>query len=99
MINYQVKKRLSGTEANLKAYLYFLHAMDKKGMIEIWEYSQSYKSRGESNFYGISLEINLNVKNLWVTITVEGYHVSIFMVLSSHGHWVRSLANVMFWYL
>jgi hypothetical protein len=29
--------RLSGPEANLKAYLYFLNAMYKKGMIEIWE--------------------------------------------------------------
>jgi hypothetical protein len=29
--------RLSGTKANLKAYLYWLHAMNKKGMIEILE--------------------------------------------------------------
>jgi hypothetical protein len=29
--------RLSGTEVNLKAYLYFLNAMYKKEMIEIWE--------------------------------------------------------------
>jgi hypothetical protein len=37
MANYRVKMRLSGTEANLKAYLYFLHTMDQKGIIEIWE--------------------------------------------------------------
>jgi hypothetical protein len=35
--------RLSGTEADLKAYLYLLHVMDKKGMIEILEECQSYK--------------------------------------------------------
>jgi hypothetical protein len=37
MINRRVKMRLSGIEANLKAYLYLLNAMDKKRMIEIWQ--------------------------------------------------------------
>ena len=37
MTNHRIKMRLSGTEADLKAYLYLLHSMDKKGLIEILE--------------------------------------------------------------
>ncbi len=62
MTNHRVKMRLSGTEADLKAYLYLLHAMDKKGLIEILEESQPYKNRGESKFHRVYLEINLNME-------------------------------------
>ncbi len=44
MTNHRIKMRLSGTEADLKAYLYLLRAMDTKGMIEILEESQPYKN-------------------------------------------------------
>jgi hypothetical protein len=53
--------RLSGTEADLKAYLYLLHAMDSKGLIEILEESQAYPNRGESKIYRLYLEVNLNI--------------------------------------
>jgi hypothetical protein len=53
--------RLSGTEADLKAYLYLLRAMDTKGLIEILEESQPYKNRGESKMYRVYLEVNLNM--------------------------------------
>jgi hypothetical protein len=54
--------RLSGTEADLKAYLYLLHAMDKKGLIEILEESEPYKNRGESKMFRVYLEVNLNME-------------------------------------
>ena len=44
MTNHRIKMQLSGTEADLKAYLYLLRAMDTKGMIEILEESQPYKN-------------------------------------------------------
>jgi hypothetical protein len=61
MTNHRIKMRLSGTEADLKAYLYLLHAMDKKGLIEILEESTPYKNRGESKMFRIYLEVNLNM--------------------------------------
>jgi hypothetical protein len=54
--------RLSGTESDLKAYLYLLHAMDKKGLIEILEESAPYKNRGESKMFRVYLEVNLNME-------------------------------------
>ncbi len=60
-MNHRIKMRLSGTEADLKAYLYLLHAMDKKGLIEILEESDPYKNRGESKMYRVYLEVNLNM--------------------------------------
>jgi hypothetical protein len=54
--------RLSGTEADLKAYLYLLHAMENKGLIEILEESSPYKNRGESKLYRVYLELNLNME-------------------------------------
>lgn len=60
-MNHRIKMRLSGTEADLKAYLYLLHAMDKKGLIEILEESQPYKNRGESKIHRVYLEVNLNI--------------------------------------
>jgi hypothetical protein len=53
--------RLSGTDADLKAYLYLLRAMDKKGLIEILEESTPYKNRGDSKMYRVYLEVNLNM--------------------------------------
>lgn len=53
--------RLSGTETDLKAYLYLLRAMDTKGLIEILEKSQPYKNRGDSKMYRVYLEVNLNM--------------------------------------
>jgi hypothetical protein len=61
MTNHRIKMRLSGTEADLKAYLYLLRAMDTKGLIEILEESQPYKNRGESKMYRVYLEVNLNM--------------------------------------
>jgi hypothetical protein len=61
MTNHRIKMRLSGTEADLKAYLYLLHAMDKKGLIEILEESAPYKNRGESKIFRVYLEVNLNM--------------------------------------
>ncbi len=61
MSNHRIKMRLQGTEDDLKAYLYLLHAMDRKGLIEILEESQPYKNRGESKFLRCYLEINLNI--------------------------------------
>lgn len=61
MANHRIKMRLSGTESDLKAYLYLLHAMDKKGLIEILEESQPYKNRGESKIHRVYLEVNLNM--------------------------------------
>jgi hypothetical protein len=61
MSNHRIKMRLSGTEDDLKAYLYLLRAMDKKGLIEILEESKPYKNRGESKFFRCYLEINLNI--------------------------------------
>ncbi len=63
MTSHRIKMRLSGTEADLEAYLYLLHAMDRKGLIEILEESKPYKNRGESKFYRAYLEINLNMSN------------------------------------
>jgi hypothetical protein len=60
MSNHLIKMRLSGTEADLRAYLYLLHAMDKKRLIEILEESQPYKNRGESKIHRVYLELNLN---------------------------------------
>ena len=54
--------RLSGTEADLKAYLYLLRAMDKKGLIEILEESEPYRNRGESKIHRVYLEVNLNME-------------------------------------
>jgi hypothetical protein len=53
--------RLSGTEADLKAYLYLLHAMDKKGLIEILEESKPYPNKGDSKILRVYLDINLNM--------------------------------------
>lgn len=61
MTNHRIKMRLSGTQDDLKAYLYLLHAMNKKGLIEILEESQSYRNRGESKLYRVYLEVNLNI--------------------------------------
>ncbi len=60
-MNHRIKMRLSGTEEDLKAYLYLLHAMDRKGLIEILEESKPYRNRGESKFLRCYLEINLNI--------------------------------------
>jgi hypothetical protein len=54
--------RLSGTESDLKAYLYLLRAMDRKGLIEILEESEPYKNRGDSKIYRVYLEVNLNME-------------------------------------
>ncbi len=62
MTNHRIKMRLCGTEADLKAYLYLLRAMDTKGLIEILEESQPYKNRGESKMYRVYLEVNLNIE-------------------------------------
>jgi hypothetical protein len=62
MSNHRIKMRLSGTEADLKAYLYLLRAMDKKGLIEILEESEPYKNRGESKMFRVYLEVNLNME-------------------------------------
>ena len=62
MSNHRIKMRLSGTESDLKAYLYLLHAMDKKGLIEILEESAPYKNRGESKMFRVYLEVNLNME-------------------------------------
>lgn len=61
MTNHRIKMRLSGTQDDLKAYLYLLHAMNKKGLIEILEESQPYRNRGESKLYRVYLEVNLNI--------------------------------------
>ncbi len=63
MTNHRIKMRLSGTDTDLKAYLYLLRAMDKKGLIEILEESQPYKNRGESKMYRVYLEVNLNMED------------------------------------
>jgi hypothetical protein len=55
--------RLSGTEADLKAYLYLLHAMDKKGLIEILEESKPYPNKGDSKILRVYLDINLNMED------------------------------------
>jgi hypothetical protein len=52
-----------GTEADLKAYLYLLHAMNSKGLIEILEESEPYKNRGDSKMYRVYLEVNLNMQD------------------------------------
>ena len=62
MTNHRIKMRLSGTEADLKAYLYLRHAMENKGLIEILEESSPYKNRGESKLYRVYLELNLNME-------------------------------------
>lgn len=59
--NHRINMRLSGTESDLKAYLYLLHAMDAKGLIEILEESKPYRNRGESKIYRCYLDINLNI--------------------------------------
>jgi len=61
-MNHRVKMRLSGTESDLKAYLYLLRAMDRKGLIEILEESEPYKNRGDSKIYRVYLEVNLNME-------------------------------------
>jgi len=61
-MNHRVKMRLSGTESDLKAYLYLLRAMDRKGLIEILEESELYKNRGDSKIYRVYLEVNLNME-------------------------------------
>lgn len=61
MTNHRIKMRLSGTQDDLKAYLYLLHAMNRKGLIEILEESQHYRNRGESKLYRVYLEVNLNI--------------------------------------
>jgi hypothetical protein len=63
MTNHRIKMRLSSTDADLKAYLYLLHAMDKKGLIEILEESMPYKNRGDSKMYRVYLEVNLNMED------------------------------------
>lgn len=62
MSNHRIKMRLMGTEADLKAYLYLLHAMDKKGLIEILEESAPYKNRDGSKISRVYLEVNLNME-------------------------------------
>ena len=61
-MNHRVKMRLSGKESDLKAYLYLLRAMDRKGLIEILEESEPYKNRGDSKIYRVYLEVNLNME-------------------------------------
>lgn len=61
-MNHRIKMRLSGTESDLKAYLYLLRAMDRKGLIEILEESEPYKNRGSSKIYRVYLEVNLNME-------------------------------------
>ena len=61
-MNHRIKMRLSGTESDLKAYLYLLRAMDRKGLIEILEESEPYKNRGDSKIYRVYLEVNLNME-------------------------------------
>jgi hypothetical protein len=50
MTNHRINMRLSGTEADLKAYLYLLHAIDKKGLIEILEESKPYSNKGSFSY-------------------------------------------------
>ncbi len=38
--------RLMETKQDLEAYLYLLHAMNQKGLIEILEESEPHKNRG-----------------------------------------------------
>lgn len=63
MSNHRINMRLSGTEEDLKAYLYLLHAMDKKGLIEILEESKPYPNKGESKILRVYLDINLNMED------------------------------------
>ncbi len=63
MTNHRINMRLSGTEADLKAYLYLLHAMDKKGLIEILEESKPYSNKGDSKILRVYLDINLNMED------------------------------------
>lgn len=63
MSNHRINMRLSGTEADLKAYLYLLRAMDKKGLIEILEESKPYQNKGESKIFRVYLDINLNMED------------------------------------
>lgn len=63
MSNHRINMRLSGTEQDLKAYLYLLHAMDKKGLIEILEESKPYPNKGESKILRVYLDINLNMED------------------------------------
>jgi hypothetical protein len=53
--------RLSGTEEDLKDWLLFMDAVDRKGLIEILEKSTPYKNRGESKLLRVYLEIDLKV--------------------------------------
>lgn len=63
MANHRINMRLSGTEQDLKAYLYLLHAMDKKGLIEILEESKPYPNKGDSKLLRVYLDINLNMED------------------------------------
>lgn len=63
MANHRINMRLSGTDQDLKAYLYLLHAMDKKGLIEILEESKPYPNKGESKIFRVYLDINLNMED------------------------------------
>lgn len=63
MGNHRINMRLSGTEQDLKAYLYLLHAMDKKGLIEILEESKPYPNKGDSKILRVYLDINLNMED------------------------------------
>ncbi len=58
---HRIKMRLSGTEEDLKDWLLFMDAVDRKGLIEILEKSSPYKNRGESKLYRVYLEIDLKV--------------------------------------
>jgi len=53
--------RLEGTVSDLEAYLYLLHAMDAKGLIEILQESKPYKNREPSKLYRVYLDVNLNM--------------------------------------
>ncbi len=58
---HRIKMRLSGTEEDLKDWLLFMDAVDRKGLIEILEKSTPYKNRGESKLLRVYLEIDLKV--------------------------------------
>jgi len=61
MSNHRINMRLEGTVSDLEAYLYLLHAMDKKGLIEILQESKPYKNREPSKMYRVYLDVNLNM--------------------------------------
>ena len=62
MSNHRINMRLEGTVSDLEAYLYLLHAMDKKGLIEILQESKPYQNREPSKLYRVYLDVNLNME-------------------------------------